>query len=196
MNQLVLGAFAPNAVKMIRMDHRHLLSIFQRYTAEAPLATKQALADSICIALEIHARLEEDVFYPALRELYPKSEAILKSVPEHHEMRRLIARLRKMSAEDPGFDSVVLALVRDLIHHIADEETVLLPAAERVLPDYLGELGARMTRRRFELARPRVGEIASSVVRSTPLKTVALVAAAFGVGLILGGAGRNRSARR
>ena len=193
MNHIVLSAIAPNATRMIRMDHRNLLSIFQRYTADAPAQTRQALADSICLALEIHAKLEEDVFYPALRELYPNSEVILKSVPEHAEMRRLIARLRKMSAGDPGFDSVVLELMRDLMHHIADEETVLLPAAERVLSGYLGELGQRMTRRRFELARPSVGAIASSVVRATPIKTLALVAAAFSIGFLL--AGRGSSSR-
>ena len=69
------------------------------------------------------------------------------------------------------------------MHHVADEETVLLPAAERVLTDHLGELGGRMSKRRFELARPRAGEIVSGLVRSTPPSTALMLAGAFGVGL-------------
>ena len=180
----VLGAFAPKITRMIRSDHANLLSIFHRYTADAPGATRQALADRICVALEIHMKLEEEVFYPALRELYPDGEVIQKGEPEHNAMRRLVARLRRMTAQDIGFDGAVLELMRSVMHHIADEETVLLPAAERVLSEHLGALGSRMNKRRFELARPRMGEIASGVLRSTPPSALLMVGAAFGIGLL------------
>jgi hemerythrin-like domain-containing protein len=180
----VFAAFAPKITRMIRTDHANLLAVFHRYTADAPNATRQALADRICVALEIHLKLEEEVFYPALRELYPEGEVILKSVPEHNDIRRLVARLRRMSADDIGFDGAVLDLMRNFMHHVADEETVLLPAAERVLTDHLGELGGRMSKRRFELARPRAGEIVSGLVRSTPPSTALMLAGAFGVGLL------------
>jgi len=52
------------------------------------------------------------------------------------------------------------------MHHVADEETQLLPAAERLLPEQLPELGAQMARRRLELAGPRAPELASSMARS------------------------------
>jgi len=188
----VLGVFAPKITRMIRADHARLLAIFHRYTADAPTATRQALADRICVALEIHAKLEEEIFYPALRELFPDGEVIQKSAPEHNEIRRLISRLRRMSAQDIGFDGAVLELMRNFMHHAADEETVLLPAAERVLSDYLGELGGRMSRRRVELARPRLGEIVSGIVRSTPTSTLVLVAAAFGIGLLAASRGKGR----
>ncbi len=184
MNATVLSAFAPKITRMIRADHANLLAIFHRYTADAPAVTRQALADRICVGLEIHMKLEEEVFYPALRELYPDGEVILKSEPEHNAIRRLVARLRRMSADDIGFDGAVLDLMRNFMHHVADEETVLLPAAERVLAEHLAELGGRMSKRRFELARPRVGEIVSGVVRSTPPSTVMMVAGAFGIGLL------------
>ena len=180
----VFAAFAPKITRMIRTDHANLRAVFHRYTADAPNATRQALADRICVALEIHLKLEEEVFYPALRELYPEGEVILKSVPEHNDIRRLVARLRRMSADDIGFDGAVLDLMRNFMHHVADEETVLLPAADRVLTDHLGELGGRMSKRRFELARPRAGEIVSGLVRSTPPSTALMLAGAFGVGLL------------
>jgi hemerythrin-like domain-containing protein len=180
----VFAAFAPKITRMIRADHANLLAVFHRYTADAPTSMRQALADRICVALEIHLKLEEEVFYPALRELYPEGEVILKSEPEHNDIRRLVARLRRMSADDIGFDGAVLDLMRHFMHHVADEETVLLPAAERVLTDHLAELGGRMSKRRFELARPRAGEIVSGLVRSTPPSTALMLAGAVGVGLL------------
>ena len=50
--------------------------------------TKQALANTICLALEIHAQLEEEIFYPAMRELAPEGILVGKSVPEHDEIRQ------------------------------------------------------------------------------------------------------------
>ncbi len=87
-----------------------------------------------------------------------------KSVPEHDEMRRLIARLREMTPGDAEYDRTFMELMRDVMHHVADEETVLLPAAERMLADELGELGAKMTKRRLELSAPRAGEIAGNTL--------------------------------
>ena len=62
--------------------------------------------------------------------------------------------------------------MRHVMHHVADEETLLLPAAERLLPDQLSGLGAQMTRRRLELAAPRTPELASSLARSMSPGTV------------------------
>jgi hypothetical protein len=62
--------------------------------------------------------------------------------------------------------------MRHVMHHVADEETLLLPAAERLLPDQLSDLGAQMTKRRLELAGPRAPELASSLARSMSLGTV------------------------
>jgi len=185
MSQAALFSLAPKITRLIRADHASILTVFRRYTADTPAHLRQALADRMCVMLEIHSKLEEEVFYPALRELYPSHEVIQKCGAEHAELQRLIARLRRLTTEDIGFDAAVLNLMRQFLHHMADEETVLLPAAERVLADYLGELGGRMRRRRFELARPRAGEIASGWVRSVPVSRVALVAGAFGLGLLL-----------
>jgi hypothetical protein len=165
MNEM-LTRLSPGATTMIRMDHTHVMATFHKYRADASPNKKRAIADTICLALEIHARIEEEIFYPAMRKVDP--DLVDKSIPEHNEMRRLIARLRNSEPTDPEFDRTLLALMREVIRHVADEETMLLPDAERVLADRLGELGARMTRRRFELAAPRAGEIAISTARTFP----------------------------
>ena len=88
--------------------------------------------------------------------------------PEHEEMRTLIAQLKGMDPTDPQYDLTFMELMRDVIHHVADEETMLLSNAESVLGDRLGELGARMMKRRLELMAPQAGEIAANKARAMP----------------------------
>src|SRR4051812_6884805 len=175
MNPL-LSRLSPSVTNMIRMDHAHVMTTFHQYEADSPARVKQGLVDTICVALEIHAQLEEEIFYPALRAV-AETDFVKKSVPEHDEMRRLISQLRKLTPQDAGYDEAVYQLMNNVMHHVADEETLLLPAAERVLADQLGELGAEMTKRRLQLAAPRSGEIAGGMVRSV------------GTGTIMAGAG-------
>ena len=107
------------------------------------------------------------------------NEVLRKSVPEHMEMRRLIDELRAMTPDDPRYDETLMALMRDVIHHVADEETVVLPEAERRFSEArLQELGREMTRRRLQLACPRTGQIARDMARGMPMATFTMGALA------------------
>jgi hemerythrin superfamily protein len=176
MNQL-LSQLSPTVTNMIRMDHTHVLTTFHQYETDSSPRVKKGLVDSVCVALEIHTQLEEEIFYPALRPV--AEETIRKSVPEHDEMRRLMAQLRKLEPGDPAYDETFYQLMNRVIHHFADEETLLLPAAERLLADQLAELGGRMTKRRLQLAAPRTGEIAGGMVRSVGAGTLVAGAGAL-----------------
>ncbi|HVF62471.1 MAG TPA: hemerythrin domain-containing protein [Casimicrobiaceae bacterium] len=157
---------APRVTTMIRMDHTHVLATFHKYRYDTAPDKKKALVDHITDALSVHAQLEEEIFYPAMRDAAP--DVIGKSFPEHGEMKRKIADLRTMAPGTPSYDDTVYELMRAVIHHVADEETILLPAAERTIPERLEELGWAMTRRRFELVGPRAGQMAVNVARSYP----------------------------
>jgi len=160
-----LNRLSPTITKMIRADHTAVVATFHKYEPDASLSTKRALVDTVCVAVEIHAQLEEEIFYPEMRALDAKSVA--KSVPEHDDMRRLIAALRAMDASEASFDETFMNLMREILHHVAHEETVVLPEAERLLPAArLFERGAQMTKRRLELAAPRAGEIAVNAAKS------------------------------
>ena len=188
----MMSRMSPGATTMIRMDHTHALATFHKYRIDTAPDKKQAIAETLCLALEIHARLEEEIFYPAMRAFDP--DLVDKSVPEHNDMRRLIAQLRQTRPQDQAFDTTIMELMRDVMRHVADEETMLLPDAERVLGERrLAELGAEMTRRRFELAAPRAGEIAISTVRTFPGATLA-VSGLFVLGAFLVGRAFTRPA--
>jgi hemerythrin superfamily protein len=177
MNTL-LNRISPSVTNMIRMDHTHVLTTFHQFEADASPRVKKGLVDQVCVAVEIHAQLEEEIFYPALRAV-ADTDFVRKSVPEHDEIRRLVNQLRRLQPADAGYDETFYQLMNNVMHHVADEETLLLPAAERVLADQLGELGARMTKRRLQLAAPRTGEIAGSMARSMSASAVVAGAGAL-----------------
>ncbi|MFC5870699.1 hemerythrin domain-containing protein [Aquincola agrisoli] len=90
----VVHALSPGITAMIRLDHSHVLTMSHRYRANASPERKRLIADAVCLALEIHAQLEEEIFYPALEVVLTADEVLGKSRPEHDEVRRLIGRRR------------------------------------------------------------------------------------------------------
>jgi len=168
---------SPAITTMIRMDHTHVMSTFHKFHAGTSAMVKRGLVNTACIALEVHAQLEEEIFYPALREAGVQDSVLDKSGPEHDRMKNVIARLREMEPGDPAYDSSFMELMQVVLHHVADEETVLLPTAEKVLADRLRPLGAAMTRRRLELLAPRSGELTVNLARGLPAAGTALLLA-------------------
>lgn len=167
---------SPSITDMIRFDHSHVTVTFHQYVTTKRASVKKALAETICDALEIHATLEEEIFYPTLRSVDGADPALLKAPAEHDEMRRMIADIRAANPNDLRYDSLVHELMRDVMHHVADEETKLLPAAERMLSaDRLNELGARMTKRRLQLIKPKAGKIAANTAVGFSGSTTAIV---------------------
>lgn len=175
----------PDVTTQIRLDHSHVLATYRQYHPGSSAKAKQGLVDSACLALEIHAQLEEEIFYPALRQV-SDSPVLQRSQSEHEEMRRMIGLLRGMAPTDARYDETFMALMRSVLHHVADEETTLLPEAERLLGERLTELGRQMARRRLQLAGPRAGEIAAGLARAMPRATIAVTLGMLAAGLWLG----------
>jgi len=181
----IMKRLSPSVTDMIRMDHAHVQSAFHRYHPDDSPRSRQAIVNTACLEIEIHAQLEEEIFYPAMRALVKDNALVDKSLTEHCEMRQLVSELRGMDALNPGYTDTFMTLMRDVLHHAADEETQLLPEAERLLGDRLGELGAEMTRRRLQLAAPHASEIAVNTVRAFPAMSVLLGAGALVAGTYL-----------
>lgn len=187
--------FCPSITKMIRMDHSHVAVTSHQYTPDASPRRKAAIAETVCLALEVHAQLEEEIFYPAMREVLGDDPVLDKSRPEHDRMRALIGELRGLDGGTQEHGEVFASLMREVLHHVADEESVLLPAAERTLSrERLVELGAAMTKRRVELAAPRTLDIAVNSLRAPPTGMVLAAGALAAAAYCLGRAGS--SARR
>jgi hemerythrin HHE cation binding domain-containing protein len=190
-----IAAFSPSITNMIRIDHTHVLALLRRYKPDTSMSRKRALVTNACLALEVHAQLEEEIFYPALGAAGFADEVLEKSVPEHDEMRRLIGELRATDGGGASQDDLFRSLMRTVLHHVADEETVLLPKAEEILRDRLGELGAQMTERRLELLKPHLAEVGLTTAQSFPIASSLAALGVLALGLMASKAilGRQRA---
>ena len=179
----IASTLAPTATDLIRTDHSKVLAAFHRYKPSASPRRKAALVNTVCLALEVHAQLEEEIFYPAMRAAHPA--LVDESVPQHDEMRSMIAILRGSDPASDEYDRTFMELMRSVLHHVADEETTLLADAERRLGDELVELGARMRKRKVQLMVPRAGEIARNGAGALPAVPLMLAAGALIAGAVL-----------
>jgi hemerythrin superfamily protein len=190
-----LSSLSPTITDMIRFDHSHVLVTFHQFTQDKKPSVKKALSDTICAALEIHATLEEEIFYPVMRTIDLDDPVLEKAPHEHGDMKRLIRELRTIPGDDDRHDRVLLELMREVIHHVADEETVILPIAERKLSKArLSELGAEMNKRRVALLAPQAGKVAVSHAVGFSGSTTAWVVGAVGAVLALAVAGAKKPA--
>lgn len=180
----LMSKISPSILSMIRMDHTHVMSTFHQYMLSSSPSKKRAIVDNICLAVGMHAQLEEELFYPEMRKVKHDDAVLDKSVPEHNEMRQIMDRLKGADPSSKGYDQAVMALMREIMHHVADEETTLLPEAERYISeDRLSELGAEWTRRRVQMSKPYAGEIAYNTARTFSTGTmVALAGTALAIG--------------
>lgn len=142
---------AGGIVAQLRADHvqlRALLHAFAMFDRDEE-AQRERVVDELCDALLMHARLEEELLYPALRGLV-EDRLLEDAALEHDSMRELIEQLGTLFADDAFFDAGVAVLAEEMERHIAFEETLLFPALARAGVDQLG-LGLRLRARRTQL---------------------------------------------
>jgi len=177
---MINHAFCPDAVALVRMDHTHVFALFHRYRIDADPVAKRGLVELIAQALEIHAALEEEIFYPAVMAV-DDNETTRKSVPEHDTMRSVIRELRTMDSSLDAFDERFMDLMNEVLHHVADEETDMLLLAERSLSSRrLRQLGARMLQRRVGLMMRRAPALSRAFAQGFPSATAVVCAALAG----------------
>jgi uncharacterized membrane protein len=143
---------------MIKEDHRQVESLYQDYQRLDGQPTEQRpVVEHICDALEIHAKLEEDIFYPAVqaRVLQGGPDLVAEAVKEHQAMKRLIGQLQNGGLADADYNKTVHQLMRDVQHHVREEEEEMLPRAEQELGNSLEQLGIQMQQRKQELLAAR-----------------------------------------
>lgn len=144
-----------SATDLLRQDHETVSELFDRYEAaiEEQSAERQELAEKICNELEIHAEIEEEIFYPRVQD--HEEDLVLEALEEHNEMKELIAQLKSMSASDSEYDETMLKLMEVVEHHVEEEEDKMFPRVEEEIADSLTALGAELEQRKHELRLER-----------------------------------------
>ena len=141
----------PSATQMIRQDHKKVEGLFRKVEQTKGAQAKRRLAESAMAELEIHAALEEEIFYPAVKkEVDDGSSMVQEAIQEHQTVKQLIAELKGMGEANDEFESQFSQLVENVQHHVEEEENEMLPKVEDGELD-LNSLGAEMAQRRQEL---------------------------------------------
>ncbi len=141
-----------DAIKLLKDDHREVKTWFEEFENLEDDAEKEALARRICLALSVHARIEEEIFYPALRKAIDDEDLLDEAEVEHASAKQLIAEIELMSADDRLFDAKVKVLGEYVTHHVGEEEHQLFPEARESGVD-LKDLGSELARRKAELMK-------------------------------------------
>lgn len=142
------------AIELLESDHRNVEALFDQYEQEkeGDDGTKRAIAMRICSELTAHAQLEEELFYPWLRENLDEEEMDLleEAYVEHASAKDLIAQIEGASDIGPEFDAKVKVLGEYVKHHVQEEENEIF-AAVGDMQQELDELGQEMHARKAEL---------------------------------------------
>lgn len=136
-----------NPISLIKSDHRKVIELFDTYKSLDAYEAKEEIANQIIKELAIHAKMEEKMFYPKVREMLGDNnpKIVEDAMQEHHAAKLLLMELRMMNIKDPKYDSKMRVLEENVTHHIETEEATLLPFANDVMTKKdAEELGEKM----------------------------------------------------
>ena len=150
----VEDAPAQDAVSLLSTDHAEVKQMFESYRElveqNADDEQRGELAREICATLTVHAEIEEEIFYPAMRGNVDDDLTLDEAEVEHATAKDLIEQIEGMDAGDALYDAKVIVLGEYIDHHVQEEETEIFPQAEKSGLD-LDELGAELASRKREL---------------------------------------------
>lgn len=110
-----------DAIALLKADHRTVEDLFARFEASKAPGKKKKLANKICMELMIHAKIEEEVFYPAC-EGAVEGALLKEAYVEHDTAKMLIAEIEASDPDDSFYDAKVKVLSEAIAHHVKEEE--------------------------------------------------------------------------
>jgi hemerythrin superfamily protein len=135
-----------DAITLLKNDHKTVERLFKRFEKSEDDREKRQIVDEIIRELSVHAAIEEQVFYPAIREAVPDSEdMVLEALEEHHVAKWVLSELIDMPPTAERFEAKVTVLIEAVRHHVEEEEQELFPDVREALGrKQLGEVGAAL----------------------------------------------------
>jgi len=140
-----------HAISILKKDHDTVKELFDKFEKAESAAEKEKIIAKAVTELKIHAVIEEELFYPAVRKHVGK-DIMNEADEEHHVARVLIAELDKSGRSDDHRDAKFTVLAESVRHHIKEEENEMLPKAKELDMDFEA-LGQKMLARKTELKR-------------------------------------------
>ena len=141
-----------DAIALLKADHREAEELFEKFEKASGDGRKQSLAQEVCLALSVHAMIEEEIFYPAC-EGKVEEDLLKESYVEHDGAKLLIAEIISGEPSDEFYDSKVKVLSEEIEHHVQEEEKRmegLFAQAKKAGLD-MDALGEQLAARKAEL---------------------------------------------
>ncbi|MGE3784781.1 MAG: hemerythrin domain-containing protein [Alphaproteobacteria bacterium] len=161
------GVDAISALDLLEEDHIQVEGLFEEFEQLDDAGEKQELALKICLALRVHAQIEEEIFYPAARNVIENTDKIDEAMVEHTSAKKLIAEIEAADGGDELYDAKMKVLKEQVLHHIEEEEDELFPEIEISELD-LEALGRKLTSSKELLLNKAAKDPQSSLERLLP----------------------------
>ena len=143
-----------DAITLLKKDHDQVKTMLGELddTTERAVKTREQTFTKLKADLEVHEAIEEEIFYPALKE-HPKTKAIaLEGYEEHHVVDTVMGEMLDLDVSDETWTAKFSVMKENLEHHIEEEEDQMFKQARQVFDDgELDDLGTRMEARKKEL---------------------------------------------
>lgn len=143
-----------DAVELLRGDHRNVEKLFKEFEKadRADGEGCRAIVEQACAELQVHAQIEEEIFYPAVRAALDEEDLALldEAEVEHASAKQLIAQLEALEPADPHYAATFTVLSEYVQHHVKEEEGEMFPRAKKAKVDF-ESLGEQMMLRKEEL---------------------------------------------
>jgi len=143
-----------DATAMLRADHKLVSGLFAQYEKTQSSSKKKQLVGQICTELSVHAQVEEEIFYPAVKEALHDHELVPEATVEHASLKSLISEVEGVEPDGEMFDAKIKVLSEYVKHHVKEEQTEMFPKAKATDLD-MRELGARIAARKEVLLEER-----------------------------------------
>jgi hemerythrin superfamily protein len=143
-----------DAIALLTKDHKEVKQLFHAYEKLAKAGAagdeRQTVAQKICELLTVHATLEEDIFYPVMRENLDADSLMDKAEVEHATVKDLVSQIQVMDADNDLYDAKVKVLGEYVEHHVQEEEGVMFAKALKSKVDLIA-LGTQLKAYKEEL---------------------------------------------
>jgi hemerythrin superfamily protein len=144
---------AKSSSDLLKKQHREVEKLFAKALKTDDAGARRKAMDEIIRHLETHTSIEEEIFYPAVKDLGTKkaSEMILEAYEEHHVVKLVLNELPQVDPKADTFEAKMTVLKELIEHHVEEEEEDMFPMAEK-------KLGRERSRELAEEMAARAGE--------------------------------------
>jgi hemerythrin superfamily protein len=139
------------ATAILKADHKLVDELFKEYETTNSDKKKKQLVEKICKELTIHAQIEEEIFYPAVKKALNDHELVPEATVEHNSLKQLISDIKSVEPDGEMYDARVKVLSEYVQHHVKEEENEMFPKANKTDLDMF-ELGEKMAKRKQNLS--------------------------------------------